>query len=583
MEWHNQAVVKTGKRLGPGVLIIILFMVVGFLTIEDYGITWDEPENFLSGRNYLSFFFTLDTSYLDFAQLDKLYQASPSPPLFYGKWFYYQRAYPPFANTVSAATSIILSDVLHILSPIAGHHVTVVLFAASALFCVYMFALDAYGRQVAIFATISLALFPLFYGHSHNNIKDVPSAALFSIALWTFYRGIIRGAWPWIIASAIAVGLGVAIKPNALFVPVIAATWYLFVHRTDIQRSLRKRRFEIPITSKALFLYPVVALLVLFLAWPYLWSDPLRRIYYYLSYFLEVGRVGSRLYFEGRVWAPVTEVPRYYALTYILYTIPLAVLMMSVLGLWTVGKNMVKTKDLAAPLILIWLLVPVARVSLPGAVIYDGIRQIMEILPALALLAGLGLARVIEAIGIWLEPHNKVLKKSFPFVFGLIVFSPILLQLIYLHPYQAAFFNLLAGGMKGADKSFQMDTWGSVYKEGAEWANNHLTADDVLVVPIGPHLPKYYLSSNIRLVESGDLESVAAMGKPIYIMYQTTKAAYEVHPVIWYAEHCLNPIYVVERGGAPLLKVFQLEITPEMARSLVSNPTTPLAPPECAR
>jgi hypothetical protein len=50
-------------------------------------------------------------------------------------------------------------------------------------------------------------------------------------------------------------------------------------------------------------------------------------------------------------------------------------------------------------------------------------------------------------------------------------------QMVRLHPYQYASFNLLAGGVSGARDSFMLDYWGLSLKQAAEALREHLAAN----------------------------------------------------------------------------------------------------------
>ena len=46
--------------------------------------------------------------------------------------------------------------------------------------------------------------------------------------------------------------------------------------------------------------------------------------------------------------------------------------------------------------LIVWVAVPVGRVTMPGMLNFDGIRHFIEFYPALCVLAGLGLSRIMD-------------------------------------------------------------------------------------------------------------------------------------------------------------------------------------------
>jgi hypothetical protein len=86
------------------------------------------------------------------------------------------------------------------------------------------------------------------------------------------------------------------------------------------------------------------------------------------------------------------------------------------------------------------------------------------VLPALALFAGWGAAALIEAI-----PNSR--RRGIAGVALAVALALPTMNLVRLHPYQMTYFNLLAGGLEGANERYETDYWLLSYREAIEWLN----------------------------------------------------------------------------------------------------------------
>jgi 4-amino-4-deoxy-L-arabinose transferase-like glycosyltransferase len=550
--------VKRGRTAGwLGLLLAAVFLLAGWLTLGQYGITWDEPENFLAGELYWQFWRTGDARWLDFEGLKNQWAEADQKPYFYVYTIGRQERYPPFANTVSAIGAWALHERAGWLDPITAHHAAVPLFGALGVWVTFRFAWERRRRlSEALPAALMLAAFPLYWAHAHNNIKDVPMAALFAAVLWAGWRAfgqVGRVKWRWALLAGGMTGLGLATKANALFIAPILLLWLAWLYAPALA-GLRPKGGAVPWRSLAAALLGMAAVagVVLMVLWPYLWADPLRRLYAVLRYFATAGR-GAPVYFAGRLYTAGVDLPWYYASAYLALTAPLGTLALGVLGLVRAGRSMLRREDTAAPLWLIWFLVTLGRVSLPGMVVYDGLRQIMELLPAWCLLAGLGADWCWE----WMTRRLAVGRNVLAALLLLALMLPQALALARLYPYEGAFFNALAGGVRGAASSFPLDYWGQSYKDGVEWLNAHAGPGAWVAVPIAGHLARFGLRGDVALLITGEREDVQGRAGEGYVMV--------LHHWAWVpssslAQWCLaagEPAYVLERAGAGLLSIYR--------------------------
>ncbi|MDZ7618864.1 MAG: hypothetical protein U1E05_17810, partial [Patescibacteria group bacterium] len=228
--------------------------------------------------------------------------------------------------------------------------------------------------------------------------------------------------------------------------------------------------------ASAWFLAGVTTLV---LGWPWLWLDPARNLSRYLL--SGAGRHAVHVYYLGQVWAD-RDVPWHYPLLMFAWTVPLGLLALGICG-WAawlrhpIGRCDALPDGIRGDFGLIalagsFLLVVFAW---PGVPVYDGVRLFLPVFPLWAVFAGLGAKWLSRC---WREADGpgvggrdrRGLGRPLPHaarvgVIGLVV----LLQgsgLILYHPCQTSYYNLLAGGLRGAEcLGLEVTYWGDAVRE----------------------------------------------------------------------------------------------------------------------
>jgi hypothetical protein len=104
----------------------------------------------------------------------------------------------------------------------------------------------------------------------------------------------------------------------------------------------------------------------------------------------------------------------------------------------------------------------VALTVLTRPAMYNGIRHFVFVAPPLAVLGGLAGAWIVTRL--WQRWRPAVALAAL--VFGVGVILPIN-EMVKLHPYQYTHFNVIAGGVRGADDHYMLDYWGLAVKQAA--------------------------------------------------------------------------------------------------------------------
>lgn len=532
---------KIKKKFLKNLFVILLPVIVYFFpavaTISDYNVNWDEPVHFVRGQAYLRFFLTGEKNYGELKDHNSLYQNKSFDTVHFLE---HDEGHPPLNGILSALTNVIVYQKLGLLGDIESYHFFIIVLSSLVVFLVFQWARSEYGFFAGFTALLAIGFYPLFVSESHNNIKDPVETAFFTFAVFAYYMAIKKKSLRWIFFSSISSGLALGTKFNILFLPLILIPWLLLRNGLHIPRSI----------VVASLMYPIITILIFFATWPFLWQDPLANIAKILGYYKGIGFKDAQGFST-------------YAGEWIIFTTPLPMLFFLGVGIISAIIQTSREKDKTAFLWLLWFIIPIVRVSLPGAGIYGGVRQIMEFLPAAALLAGLGAHYVVTwldaYIAKWFKSHAVIRLLQLCVILS---FIPTLFKLVSIHPNQNLYFNELIGGLEGAVKR-DFPGWGTTlgnpYLQGLHWLNLHAEKDAKLTLALGTmtNIPSVKLREDIRYDNSQ--ESVV-WREGEYIMGLT----YYGFPLPYYdasyPERYLIPIHEVKVEGIPILRIWKNDL-----------------------
>lgn len=540
---------------GIGALFALLFFIAGVVTLSHYGINIDEPVHFLRGQAYFRLLTTGKKTYEGFeSDRRSVWQIDP-----YGASYFLKEdiGHPPLNGILAAATNYLLYQKAGIMSDLESYHLFEVFISSLLVFLVFYITAEQYGIFAGFVAMLSLSLYPLFLGESHFNIKDPVEAAFFAFTIYFFYKGIRYVQARHIFISGIFCGFALGTKFNIVFVPFIVVPWLFII----VVQALYRRKWKIKKSIQSiparfiisLACYPIIVIGILYISWPYLWPDPIRHLTQTVGYYSSIGS-------GAQGWSM-------YPAEFIGASTPEPIMVLSFIGVIAVLINLRKDRYHFGLLVLLWMFIPIVRVMRPGASIYSGVRQIMEYVPAMAILAGIG----ANTAAIWLYrlmAHTKFVQlynhksvKPLPIAIQVLIvlsFIPLALKLISIHPNENVYMNSFVGGLKGAmekDLHGAGQSMGNVYLQGIWWLNEHAEEGARVALVFGGHgiIPDQYVSENIKF---GPYSSgILRQGE--YVMERISQD----HPTYLFEfqfyDRFLKPVHVVEVDGVPILKIWK--------------------------
>ncbi len=580
-----------GKYILP-LILGLLFLTIGIFTLPDYGINWDSPLRMMRGQAYLNFLLTGQKTFKTSAKIPPVLikpnefvsqnlanaievegktlftsQERPLTVVSYkeavakgGKFSFYQSNYwnagyfikedgaghLTFPDLGSTLFNKIFWGTLGWFGDLESYQVFFVFIASIGVFITSLFAYELTGSYFVSFcAGIFLALFPVFFGDSHFNVKD-PLVTTFSVGLvWSFWHFLLSRKIKWVILFFIFLGLGMGTKWNMLELIIIIPAWLFLIRKTDKFKSWFKikRLFTISILGS------LAVLLFLIITWPYSWDNPIGKLFAVFSFYKNFAIQGSAIQPSGFI--TVLGFNTYPIILFLTQT-PDILLLLSFIALVKIRKNNPwKIKQF----LLFWIGISVLKFTLPHAQFYAGYRQFMEITPAIAILGALGLQTIVSLIPFKLNQQFKNL--TFAGLILIIMIAPI----IHLHPNENVYFNSLVGGIKGADNRNLIDwtiTDGNIYKQAAEWMNSHSEKNSNIAFISGSlfALSPLYLRDDIS-ISPDHFSRFDREGE--YILVLSDKGNINSFG-FRYPKKFLNPVHTISVDGVPLLRIFKNDV-----------------------
>ena len=430
-----------------GLILCVLFLLIGLAMAGDYGIGPDEVNQRRIAEANLNYIRGQADSVAAGLSLygDRVYGVAFELPLL----------------LTQQALGLTDNHDIHRLRLTLTH-----LFFILGAFCCYRLAWRLFdNRLIAILALLLFLLHPRLYAHSFVNSKDLPFLSMFAITLYLLERAFRRDSLGAFLLLGLAVGLltNLRIMGAMLFPAIIAMRGLdLFPAKTGPERK--------PILLTA-GLFALAAGLTLYALTPYAWTNPLDYLLTSLTQTANHPNVEFEL-FQGRLLAS-TEMPPHYGLTWFSITTPPPVLLLGFVGMAAVlaqgmarpGSVFPNNRRRFQLLLLACFALPLLAAVLLDSNQYNGWRQSYFLYAPFCLLAAGGLHWLLAA----LARQGRGRRAAYGLT-GLGV-GLMALQLIQLHPGQYDYFNFLVDRTtpERLRTQYQLDYWGLAYREGLDY------------------------------------------------------------------------------------------------------------------
>ncbi|MDD5055617.1 MAG: glycosyltransferase family 39 protein [Candidatus Peribacteraceae bacterium] len=534
------------------ILLGLAFFLIQLTQLSQYGATWDEPLHRNWGHLFDVFLRSGDREVL---------RLMPGNGIEYGPVYYLLGYW--ISEWLMGAFALPLFEASHVLNLIT---------ASIAVGCVFAFARSIAGKKIAWFSLMFFVLSPQFIAHAHYNPKDIPLLLAVLIASHVFLKAINETSNKLFILSGFLFGAAVALKVSALLMgPAVLGAYFvwLFDRKQQGCHGERSRTMHPALLSSfdsaqddnnaisgiantfstkneafMLFLAVAAFLIGLILLWPTAWGD-LLLIPRAIRFFLTGDYWPGTVLFFGKQYGGA-ELPWYYTVLEYAMAMPVVMIVFLVSGFWFLVRSMIRQERLAThTFLLLWIAVPMLLSMKSGLVRYDGMRQFFFTLPAVAVIAAIGLDTIIRLILKKLSIINYQLSISVVIVF--IVVASLIHEVAILHPFEGSYRNEIVRLMypERMDRVFNLEYWGATYKQGVDWLNANASQNAVVCVPTADVLIDWY---DVR----PDL-SFGCSADASYMMFFTRYSKAEDPALVSH-----EPVFTVERMGAELLRIYKL-------------------------
>jgi len=492
--------------------IAAAFFIVGFLAREHYGTTWDEAESYVAGRRNLEIAASLVSR--DTETIEWPWHELPGHQL--------------VLDSSRAAVALLLERVLPASPAPVGERLFNLTLAAASLVLVGMLAFElTASASLAMLAAAALTLQPKFVAHAQNNPKDLPGLFVFTLGVLALARLAREPTRRRLVAAAAALGLALTTwLPSVALAPLAAVLLLAAPRGARPGEDARSTSWGDPLARRGGRAAALLAgtVITAYLLWPWLWADPLGRLRQIGARIAEFPAGFDVLYF-GKLY-PSSALPLHYTLGSLAVATPLALLLLAALGAAAARRGGDSGRRRLAGLALGWI-ASVLALDAAASFHYDGVRHVLAVLPAIAILAALGAERAHRAAVRLLRRGASPRAAAVGAALALgAPAAAIALDLARLHPFEDAYVALPFRRIAPAatERWFEIEYWGHSYRRLADWLNEEAEQGATILAPIAPHCLEPYLRPDL-VVRERLRRAAAAEARP-YVVFITRRAWY---------------------------------------------------------
>jgi hypothetical protein len=444
-------------------LFFLALLLLGLSSYRDYGISWDEANQRLTGAVTIKYL--AETFHIP-AFMTPWEQSVPSLAEYRDQDYGVAFEAPAFA--LERIFRLQDSRVIYMF-----RHLLTFLVYFGGVCAVYRLAQRRFSDwRIGLLSALFLVLTPRFFAESFYNCKDIVFMAVFAAAMSTTISFVLQPRVKTALIHALATAVAIDVRLMALL--LVAVSVMLLIIRL-IRRELQLRR-----TCLVLAVYMLVAFGLVILMWPYLWSSPLLNFWEAFRHMRRF-RWGAEVRYMG-AFIRAKALPWHYSLTWISITTPVLYLALFVIGVYAICRQIVARGmklwqddgELQDLVFLGLFFAPILAVIRSHSTLYDGWRQLYFIYPAFLLVATKGWATL------WSIKSTRNVYKTGLITLTAISFFVTAVWMWKVHPLQNVYFNIFAG--KNLIARYDLDYWGLANRRALEYI---LQNDHSSVVTIG--------------------------------------------------------------------------------------------------
>lgn len=506
------------KRLIVSFSIAATISFIVFLTLNDFGIVWDEPIYFANGDKYVEWFVKSK-----FTKTDDYFRATV------------EDVHPPLRKIVSGITHELLTTRLHLIDNTRGYRISSLIFVFPFMLAFSYIAIGQFGYFVGTVVPFMFTLLPHVLFLTPLVTMDYAIAALWFISVVTAVKGMRNNKW--LTISAVTVGLSLLTKLHGFLIFVPIGMYWAWYFRKDFTVKHRKKKTLFALIKLGYLI--IVALIIYIAGWPWIWTSPFAHLAEYFR--LQLVHDSVPVYVLGTTYE---RVGWWYTPLMFLTTTPVFVLLFFLIGsIYAIRKGREWDR-----LMLVNGLFPLVFFSLPWVYRYDWVRLFLAAFPFVCLLAGRGIVVIIGSF----RPSIRVIGMSIIFTVWI---ATVYHSVIRIHPWESAYYNEIVGGISGASRlGFETEFWGNAYLGVLPWMNKN--KKDMMCVTPTTH-PFYYYQA-MGQIEPGVVFN-AGVDACQYAVVLMRQGLFIQDPIIARVVQTKQPVYTVSTDGVSLVNVYTMQ------------------------
>lgn len=451
----NLEVIIRYKKIYILFLFFVLSLAIRLSTLNQIGRTWDEEVYVSQGYEFIKIFEKKD---------------------FNNKYFYITYDHPPLVKYLYGITAIFDKESVGKDNVIFNYDYTFSRILSAILFSIGLFFViltswKIFNFKIGILSGSIYLLLPFTIGLSQLVTTESLKLFIYPITIYSYLFLLDKFSKKTIIISGILTGIALQVKQtDALLFLILAIT--MFLHYKKLHSKEKALYFKKYIQTFILII--LISCLVFFAIWPQA-----------IIHMPELMQINEKLWSVKFSSNPLIftlsppEVfmgslritPIFYYAVYFFISIPIVVIFLFFLGLKKIFNNINCQKWL----IILWFIVPFLLSFYSWR--QHGLRYIVEIYPAIAIISAVGLNLILEKI-------KHVQKLIILFFFTIYLF----LNLIYVSPYYLDYFNELVGGVDTVYKYnlFQIGWWGQGQREAGMYLLKNAPTNSRIGLAVSP-------------------------------------------------------------------------------------------------
>jgi len=310
-----------------------------------------------------------------------------------------------------------------------------------------------------------------------------------------------------VLPAGILLGLTVSIRIFGPLAGILVAGYILW-------KSGRKAWLVITV-------YALIAIFAMYLSWPYLWPNP-------IGHFLETVQVMAQhpwpgnVLFNGKNY-PANDLPASYVPTFLAIQLTEPVWPLFFVGVAIAIFGVVRKRAESLELLVltgIWFILPLLTFVILRPTLYDNFRQSFFIVPPIFFMTGLAFDQI-----------RKPILQSALIAFILL---PGLIASARLHPYEYVYYNQFIGGTQAVVDRFELDYWGTSYREAANEANRIAPPNANVWVDGPAHLFNRFARSDLHIFSPQEAERADHYDMVVTLArYNLEKTSFPEAPIVY--------------------------------------------------